>query len=212
MCQFLLVGILILSSVGAVASHRSTAEADPSPLRAGEEVSLVFDVGGPDRAEVVVQERVNCTVTLPDGAERSPCAETGGLVEIRTENETRTYVVDYAVPDQVGTYQVAFEASSTVRVTPHDRSASTSFRVLDDLDPSPSDDGETEDPTEDPDEAPPEEPPAGDGPGQQAPDESDLDAEDEGPGRLDEARLVSSLTVATAAIAGGLVFARTETG
>lgn len=209
------LAIVLAVSAGAVATDRSTAEAQPATLRAGQDLTLVFEIGDPDLAEIVVGEDVNCTVALPDGSTESPCNGSGALLEVRQgENDSRQYVFAYQAPDQVGSYAVAFEASSTAQLAPHDHSAETTFRVLDADEPAPTrDDPGEDDPAQDPpDEEDPQDPqdPEEVGDGREGAGETeDPRGEDAALASVDGARLTASTTVAVAVLLAGLVGIRT---
>lgn len=207
--------VLLTIAGGALASHASSARAEPTALYPGQELALVFEVAAPDVAEIVVQERVECTLAFPDGTERSPCSRPGSTLELRTSgDEARTYVVPYQAPDQEGRYAVTFETNSTARAPSHARAAETSFQVISTDDPLPSAEGDDPNaqPPTDPEADPPGEPPGEDG--EQAQGGGSESADDGTLASLGggEARLTTSLTVATAVIAGAAVFARTEPG
>lgn len=171
----LALAVLLVLAVPGLAQEEASARVDPSPVEPGEDISLIFRIDSPELAEVVVQERVTCTVTFPDGSERGPCDRTTALAEVRTSGSgAKEYVFDYQAPSAEGTYEVLFEADSTARVLPSSYTASASFDVVEEeLDPqvggSPTDgvpdEGEEVPPGEDGDGAPDEQGTAGDGPG-----------------------------------------------
>lgn len=149
---------MLLLASPALAQEDADARTAPAMAEPGEDVDLIFRIDSPDLAEVVVEEEIRCTVTFPNGNEREPCGATAGLAEIRTAGSgAREYVFDYQAPADPGTYEVAFEAESTVRVPSQGYSASTSFEVSEALAPQAGGDPAVEDPPGDGDGSTPSE-------------------------------------------------------
>lgn len=212
--------LLALSlAAGSAAASDGDAWVTAEDVRPGQDVDLVFEVPPPEAAEVTVEERVTCTVTFPDGTERSPCEAAGSLVETRTpDSGPRVYVFEYQAPSTAGAYEVHFEANATASVPLEGHEATTTFEVHPAEAPSPADQPPGAD---DPDA--PEGPEDPDGPGDaEAPDGDDASGEDPQAGQggplgpdgfgTDAARAAVSTGLAASVIVTGLVGTRFPLG
>lgn len=124
--------LLILAGGASAQGQGASAGVSPSTSQPGEDIELIFEIPSPDDVEIVVQERVNCTLTFPDGTTRSPCDRPGGLIEVRTNGSGgASYRVPYQAPATFGTYEVLFEAEDTARVPPQTYRAEATFQVTD---------------------------------------------------------------------------------
>lgn len=203
--------VLLVLAGPALAQDQASADVEPSASEPGEDLELIFRMESPDLAEVVVEERIRCTITFPDGSERSPCDRTGGLAEVRTAGSgAREYVFAYQAPAQAGDYDVSFEAESTARVLPATYTANASFAVVDEA-PAPQGQGPTdEEPSTGDDEGTPGEEP-GDGPG--ATDDGNDETDAIGTlGGTDASRFMVSTSMATGVLAVTLVANRVPLG
>lgn len=154
--------LVLLASPASAQDGEASAHAQPSQASPGDDIDLVFRIGPPDSAEVVVQERVNCTVSFPDGRERSPCGRSGSAVEVRNSGDgPREYVFAYQAPALDGTYELTFRATEIARTPPSNYTATTEF-VVDTSNPA-AQGGPGVDPS-DPDAEVDQGDPSGDGP------------------------------------------------
>lgn len=207
----LAAALTFVAPLAGAQDEGATARAEPPTAAPGEDMTLVLRIDSPELAEVVVQEDVSCTVTFPDDRERSPCQQSGGLVEVYTTGSgAREYAFDYQAPQLEGGYEVAFEADSTARIMPGTYTATTSFAV-DASTPSPADADDPGDP--DGDAEPPgdvDRPPSdGDGDAADADGGGGLAALDVG---SDASRMAVSTTLATGVLAVALVANRFPLG
>lgn len=232
--------LLLAGPTAAQLSGSSSASVDPSTADAGEDLRLIFNVTSPETGEVTLEEEIRCTVTFPSGEERFPCEREGSTVQVRTiGDDTRRYVFPYQAPDEVGTYQVEFNATNNLSVPPTSYHAETSFEVVPDEELEPGaedgasgnetvdngtagDDGASGDETTDDgttgddgagDQAPPGDEGADDpvGPTDDGTDEtlSEFGADS---GNRDEARIFVSTTASIAVLAGAIVANRWPIG
>lgn len=211
--------LLLAGPAAAQTSGSASASVDPGTVQAGDDLELVFNVTSPEAGEISIQEEIRCTVTFPSDLEENPC-ENQSTVGIRLPGgQTREFRFPYTAPDEVGTYQVDFNATNDLSVPPTSYEAETSFEVVsaEELqsatEDGTSDNGTTDDDTGD------QTPPTDEDTDEPAdpPDEGDdsheaLGGNTAGPGPDDEARMLISTTASVAALTGGLVAIRWPIG
>lgn len=202
--------LVLLASPASAQGGDASAHVQPDQVSPGQDVDLVVRIGPPDSAEVVVQERVNCTVSFPDGRERSPCGRSGSAVEVRNRGDgAREYVFAYQAPALKGTYEVTFRATETARTPPSNYTATTEF-VVDTSNPA-AQGGPGMDP-DDPDAGvDPGDPSGDDPPGADGADGSREGGAEAGV-RTDEGRVVVSSSMAAGVAVTALVANRWQLG
>lgn len=121
---------VLLTAPTATADPTSSARVEPAVAEPGDEVSLIFSTTSPDLLEVIVQGRVTCTVSGPNGTQDAPCDRPGTLVEARVLGpEQVEYVFPYEAPAALGNYTVHFELNALLILLPQEYQADTRFMV-----------------------------------------------------------------------------------